>query len=310
MESREWPPLPLADWEPTCATVHRWAQVAGKVQLALAPHMNHWWNVAQRVTSRGLTTGMLCGKQDLTMTFDFKDHRFVAETDDARESFALEPMTVAEFHERALGMLERIGVRVHVWPVPVEVGDTTPFPRDRHHASYDPEAIERFHRALLTIDRIFNVHRGRFVGKSSPVHFFWGAFDLAVTRFSGRRNPSPPPGSVMREAYSHEVISHGFWPGGDFLDKGRVEEAVFYAYALPEPDSFRDAHVEPAAAIYHPAYGEFLLPYEAVRTATDPETTLLSFMETTYLAAARPAGWDVEGLSAEPTSPRALAAHG
>lgn len=306
MTHRDWPALVLSDWEPTYLTLHRWAQVVGKVQLALAPRLNHWWHVTQRVTPRGLTTGTLCGKQHLAMTFDFVEHRLLAETPcEKTQSFALEPMSVAAFYARVLAMLERLGVGVRIWPVPVEVSDTTPFPRDTQHASYDRAAVERFHRALLAIDRIFTVHRGRFLGKSSPVHFFWGAFDLAVTRFSGRRNPTPPSDSVQREAYSHEVISHGFWPGGDFLGKGRVEEAVFYAYAVPEPPGFRQARLEPDAARYHEAYAEFLLPYDAVRTAADPEATLLSFMENTYSAAARAAGWNVEELSS--SSPPALA---
>lgn len=297
MTSRDWPELVLRDWEPTYLTVHRWAQVIGKVQLALAPRSNHWWHVTQRVTSHGLATGMVCGERHLTMTLDFVNHRFCAEAiDRATESFALEPMAVADFYARVLAALERLDVRARVWPVPVEVKDTTPFTEDRHHASYDRAAVERFHRALLSVDRVFNIHRGRFVGKSSPVHFFWGAFDLAVTRFSGKRNPAPPPDAVGREAYSHEVISHGFWPGGDFLDRGRVEEAVFYAYAVPEPPGFRTAPIEPSAAKYDQTFGEFLLPYDAVRAAADPVRTLLTFMETTYVAAANAAGWNIAEL--------------
>jgi hypothetical protein len=300
----EWPELRLRDWEPTYLTLHRWTQIAGKVQLALAPHANHWWHVTQRVTSHGLATGTLCGERHLSMAFDFVDHRFTAETSaGGAVSFALEPMTVADFYDRVLATLRSLDVRVRVWPSPVEVKDTTPFPEDRHHASYDRHAVERLHRALLAVDRVFNVHRGRFLGKSSPVHFFWGAFDLAVTRFSGRRNPSPPTDAVNREAYSHEVISHGFWPGGDFLDKDRVEEPVFYAYAVPEPEGFRRASIVPGAAKYHEKYGEFLLPYDAVRTAADPEAALLSFMETTYLAAAQAGGWNVAELAAVQSPP-------
>jgi hypothetical protein len=297
MGRNDWPLLRLADWEPTYLTIHRFTQVVGKVQLALAPPMNHWWHVTLRVTSRGLTTAILCGEQHLTMSFDFVDHRFVAETPDhGMQSFALEPMTVADFYQRVLAALGALGVRPHVWPVPVEVADTTPFPEDRQHAAYDKAAVEHIHHALLAIDRVFNLHRGRFLGKSSPVHFFWGAFDLAVTRFSGKRNPGAPADVINREAYSHEVISHGFWLGGDFPGKGRVEEPVFYAYAVPEPAGFRDARIEPAAARYDTVFGEYLLPYEAVRSAGDPEATLLSFMETTYLAGARGAGWDIEEL--------------
>ena len=299
MVRHDWPELALHDWEPTYLTLHRWVQIAGKVQLALAPRTNHWWHVTQRVTPRGLATGTLCGERYLSMTFDFVNHRFVAEAvDKDPEAIPLEPMTVADFYERVLAVLERLDVRAHVWPVPVEVKDTTPFPDDTRHASYDRAAVERLHRVLLSADRVFTIHRGRFVGKCSPVHFFWGAFDLAVTRFSGRRNASPPPDTVGREAYSHEVISHGFWPGGDFLDRGRVEEAVFYAYAVPEPEGFRSARIDPGAAKYHATFGEYLLPYEAVRTASDPEATLLSFMESTYTAAARAAGWNVSELGA------------
>ena len=210
----------------------------------------------------------------------------------------LEPMTVAEFYDRVFSMLRALGIDVRIWPVPVEVTDTTPFKEDVHHTAYDRDAVERFHRALLAIARVFNIHRGRFLGKCSPVHFFWGAFDLAVTRFSGRRNPNPPPDTINGSAYSHEVISHGFWPGGDFLDKGRVEEAVFYAYSVPEPKEFRVARVDPSLARYEDKYGEYLLSYDVVRTSSDPEKTLLSFMETTYLAGAKGQGWNVEELTA------------
>jgi hypothetical protein len=303
MDRRDWPSLALGDWEPTYLTLHRFTQVVGKVQLALTPPVNHWWHVTERVTARGLTTGTPCGERHLMMTFDFVEHRFTAETSErGAQSFALEPMSVADFYERVLAALGRLEIDVRLWPVPVEVKDTTPFPSDRNHAAYDAAAVERLHRALLSISRVFSIHRGRFLGKSSPVHFFWGAFDLAVTRFSGRRNPNPPSDAVNREAYSHEVISHGFWPGGDFLDKGRIEEAVFYAYAVPEPEGFRRARIEPPGAAYHERFGEFLLSYDAVRTANDPEATLLSFMETTYLAAARAAGWDIDELSASPSS--------
>lgn len=279
--------------------MHRWTQIVGKVALSSAPYVNHWWHVALHVTSAGLTVSFPCDRRFVTMTFDLCAHRMLVHTSDKRsESFALEPMTVAEFYDRLMAALGRLDVRVHVWPVPVEVSDTTPFTDDRHHAAYDRPRVERFHRALLSIDRVFEIHRGRFGGKCSPVHFFWGAFDLAVTRFSGRPNPDPPEGSVMREAYSHEVISHGFWPGGDWLDKKRVEEPIFYAYAVPEPEGFGRAKVEPQAAHYDATLGEVVLPYEAVRTAAEPERMLLDFMESTYLAAAQLAGWDIKALRA------------
>jgi hypothetical protein len=297
MDHHAWPRLDLAEWEPTYQTLHRWTQMVGKVGLAHASYMNHWWHVAMRVTSHGLGCSVPYGDRQLSMTFDFCSHRFVAHTSDKRsESFELRPMSVADFYERFLDTLGKLDVEVHIWPVPVEVRDTTPFTIDQHHASYDRVEVEKLHRALLSTQRVFEIHRGRFTGKSSPVHFFWGAFDLAVTRFSGRRNPFPPEGGVMSEAYSHEVISHGFWPGGDWLDKSRVPEAVFYAYALPEPDGFKSAKVSPTRAKYVAELGEFVLPYEAVRTADDPDRTLLTFMETTYLAAAERAGWDLSAL--------------
>lgn len=298
MEHREaWPELRLSEWEPTYLTLHRWTQIVGKVALAHAPDVNHWWQVAMRVTSHGLTCSVPCGARQLTMTFDFCTHRFVAHTSDKRsEALDLASMTVADFYARVMDMLAKLDARTAIWRVPVEVKDTTPFDEDRHHATYDRAHAEKIHRALLATSRVFEIHRGRFLGKSSPVHFFWGAFDLAISRFSGRPNPSPPEGTVMREAYSHEVISHGFWPGGDWLDKGRVPEAVFYAYAVPEPDGFRDAKAAPDGAKYDATLGEFVLPYESVRTARDPAATLLSFMESTYRAAAERAGWDVRAL--------------
>jgi hypothetical protein len=299
MEHEDWPSLALSAWEPTYLTLHRWTQIVGKVALANAPYVNHWWHVALHVTSEGLTVSVPCGRRFVTMTFDLCAHRMVVHTSDKRsESFALEPMTVAEFYHRLTTALARLDVSVHVWPVPVEVNDITPFTDDRHHAAYDRPRVEAFHRALLSIERVFEIHRGRFGGKCSPVHFFWGAFDLAVTRFSGRPNPNPPEGSVMREAYSHEVISHGFWPGGDWLDKARVEEPIFYAYAVPEPEALRRATFQPRAARYDEVLGEVVLPYEVVRTAAEPERMLLEFMESTYLAAAQLAGWDIAALRA------------
>lgn len=294
MDHSAWPPLVLADWEPTYLTLHRWTQMAGKLALSRAPYLHHWWHVALHVTSRGLTTSMPCGDgRHLTVTFDLCEHRFVAHTNvGGTRSFALEPMTVADFHARFVATLAELGIETHITTTPVEVKDTTPFTEDRHHASYDRRQVEAFHRILLEVRRVFEIHRGRFLGKTSPAHFFWGAFDLAVTRFSGRPNPHPPDPAIMRDAYSHEVISHGFWPGGDWLDKGRVEEAVFYAYAIPEPAGFRTAKVAPPAARYAEELGEYLLPYEAVRTARDPDAVLLEFMESTFAAGAERAGWD------------------
>jgi len=295
---RDWPELSLAEWEPTYLTLHRWTQIAGKIRLALSPWMNHWWQVPLYVTSEGLTTtSMPCRDRHLTLTFDFCAHRLVATaSDNRRDGFALEPMSVADFHQKVMALLARLDVEVTIWPVPVEVVDTTPFPDDHNHASYDREQVERLHRLLLSAARVFARHRGRFLGKSSPVHFFWGAFDLAVTRFSGRPNPTPPEDAMMGEAYSHEVISHGFWPGGDWPVGGRMEEAVFYAYAVPAPAGLSDAAIAPPAASWSSGFGEFVLPYRAVREAGDPDALLLEFMESTYLAAATRAGWDVESL--------------
>jgi hypothetical protein len=298
MDQSDWPALPLAEWEPTYLTLHRWTQIIGKVRLALDSPLNHWWHVTLYVTDRGLTTGsMPAGHRHLSLTLDFCSHKLEAHTSDKQSaSFGLEPMSVAEFYAKLCALLDRIDVHVPIWPVPVEVADTTPFPSDRGHAAYDRAWVEKLHRVLLAVDETFSRYRGRFLGKTSPVHFFWGAFDLAVTRFSGRRNPAPPAGHVMTEAYSHEVISHGFWPGGDWPMGGRVNDAVFYAYAIPEPEGFREARVRPAEAKYEQAFGEFMLPYDAVRRAPEPDKVLLDFMESTYLAAAERAHWDIEAF--------------
>jgi hypothetical protein len=298
MATTSWPEISLSQWEPTYLTLHRWTQMVGKVRMRHAPWVNHWWHTPLYVTSQGLTTSsMPCNGRQVTITFDFCAHRLVAHANDkAPVSLALEPMTVAEFYDRLQSLLARLEVDGRMWPVPVEVADKTPFVEDRHHASYDREQVTRFHQLLLAIEPVFSTFRGRFLGKSSPVHFFWGGFDLAVTRFSGKPNPTPPQDTVMKEAYSHEVISHGFWPGGDWPLGGRVEEAMFYAYALPEPPGFRQAQVAPPQAAYADTFGEFLLPYDAVRRSPDPRATLLDFLETTYLAAARPGGWPIEAL--------------
>jgi hypothetical protein len=294
----DWPALSLREWEPTYLTLHRFTQIVGKIRLARASRQNHWWQVALYVSSRGLTTSsMPCDDCNLTLTFDFCEHRLVAHTSDRRvASFPLEPMPVAEFYARTMALLDRLGMPTSIRPRPVEVVDRTPFPEDHQHAAYDRVSVEKLHRILLSVQNVFAAHRGRFLGKASPVHFFWGAFDLAVTRFSGRRNPNPPAGSMMGEAYSHEVVSHGFWPGGDWPIGGRVDDAVFYAYAVPEPAGFREAVIQPTSARYATAFGEFLLPYDAVRAAPDPARMLLEFMDSTYLAAAERAGWDLSAL--------------
>jgi hypothetical protein len=298
MDHPDWPALALDEWEDTYLTLHRWTQVVGKIRLATASWANHWWQTTLYVTPRGLTTSsMPCDGRLFTITFDFCSHELVAHTSDKREaSFPLEPMSVAEFHRRTMELVAGLGVDVRIWPVPVEVVDRTPFPKDTVHASYDRDQVERVHKILGSVDKVFNRHRGGFVGKCSPSHFFWGAFDLAITRFSGRRNPQPPGDPVNGEAYSHEVISHGFWPGGDWPVGGRVEEAIFYAYAVPAPAGFAEAKVRPADARYSTTLGEFVLPYDAVRRADDPAAMLLEFMESTYDAAARRAGWNVDEL--------------
>jgi hypothetical protein len=235
---------------------------------------------------------------DFSLTFDFCEHRLAAHASDGDrvDAVSLEPMSVAEFHARFQQMLVRLNVPVRTWPVPVECADTTPFHADQHHKSYDRAHVERFHTVLRRVAHAFARHRGRFVGKCSPVHLFWGGFDLAVTRFSGRENPNPPTDHVMGAAYSHEVISHGFWPGGGWPSGGRVEEAVFYAYAVPEPSGFARAAVAPSSATYSDTFKEFFLPYDAVRAASDPEAMLLDFMETTYRAGAELGKWEIDGL--------------
>ena len=294
-----WPALPLAAWRDTCETLHRWTQVAGKVRLALAPHVNHWWQVPLYVTSSGLTTSTIpCGTRLFHIDFDLLRHALhVGTSDGVARSFPLEPMAVADFYVRLMGALRALGIEVAIWTTPVEVEDRTPFEEDRHHGAYDAEYAGRFFRALAQSDRVLHDFRSGFAGKASPVHFFWGAFDLAATRFSGRPAPPHPGGipgvgdAVMREAYSHEVSSCGFWPGG-----GAVDFPAFYAYAYPEPEGFERYAVRPAAAYYHADLREFVLPYDDVRTADDPDEALQAFLRSTYEAAADLGGWDRAAL--------------
>lgn len=287
-----WPELPLEGWKDTYETLHRYAQIVGKVRLALAPMMNHWWQVALYVTSRGLTTSPMPfgAGETAQIDFDFVDHELSFQTSRGeRKVMALGPRPVAEFYRDVMATLRELGVEVSIWEVPVEIpDDLTPFHEDRHHASYDPDAVHRWWRALTLADDVLKQFRARFTGKCSPVHFFWGSFDLAVTRFSGR--PAPPrPGAdlVTQEAYCEEVCSAGFWPGTE-----RSKGAVFYAYAVPEPKGFSTAQARPAAAYYDPSFAEFLLPYEAVRQAPSPPAALLEFLESTYDAAASLGRWD------------------
>ena len=300
-----WPDLPpLQDWKDTFTTVHMWTQVVGKIRLALTPWINHSWGSALYVTTRGLTTSPIPDHgRSFTIDLDFVDHRLRITTSEGEErSFALCPMSVADFFRKTMNALRELDVHLHIFTRPVEVAEAIRFEEDRHHASYDADAVHRFFRALVQAERVFTEFRARFVGKVSPVHFFWGGFDLAVTRFSGRPAPKHPGGIpncadwVMQDAYSHEVSSAGFWPGAGL---GEGEAAAFYSYTYPQPAGFADHAVLPEAAFFHAGLGEFILPYEAVRTAADADRTLLSFLESTYEAAAVLAKWDRVALERE-----------
>jgi Family of unknown function (DUF5996) len=293
-----WPELPLAAWQDTYATLHMWTQIVGKVRLALSPLVNHWWQVTLYLTPRGLTTSPIpYGTRTFAIDFDFLDHVLRIATSDGRVSERpLRAEPVADFYAATMASLRSLDIEVPIWPTPVEVEAPIPFAQDYQHASYDPDAAQRFWRILVQTERVFTEFRSRFLGKVSPAHFFWGALDFAVTRFSGRLAPKhgPTPNiadHVVQEAYSHEVSSLGFWPGG-----GPLPEPVFYAYAYPEPAGFKDARIEPKEAYYHPDMGEFVLPYEAVRTAASPDAALLAFAQSTYVAAADLAGWDRAAL--------------
>jgi len=297
-DNPSWPPLVYADWQDSCATLHLWTQIVGKIRLALAPPVNHWWQVPLYLTSRGLTTSPMPYRgQTFQIDFDFIDHALrIAASDGGGDSLALVPCSVADFYAEIMGRLRALGLEVPIWTTPVEIADPIPFDQDRVHASYDPMQVNRFWRALAEVDQVFAAFRGRFLGKSSPVHFFWGSFDLAVTRFSGRRAPPPPsspmiPDAVNREAYSHEVSSCGFWPGN-----GGFGEAAFYCYAYPQPAGFGEAAIPPGAGGYSKELGEFILPYDAVRQAAAPADLLLDFLQSTYAAAADLAKWDRAAL--------------
>ena len=289
-----WPALPVAEWETTRDTLHLWTQVVGKVRLARTPLVNHWWNVTLCVTARGLTTSLMADgpSRGFQIDFDFQAHQLEITTTDGRQgAVTLEPRSVADFYAEVMGRLDELELSTPIWPMPVEIEGATPFPDDHDHASYNPDAVSRFWRSLVQSDRVLRDFRSRFVGKASPVHFFWGAFDLAVTRFSGRTAP-PHPGQapnlgphVMREAYSHEVSSCGYWPGGNL-------EGTYYSYAYPEPAGFSDWPAIPDGARYDDGLGEFVLPYETVRAAGDPDELLHAFLQGTYEAAAERAGWN------------------
>jgi len=297
-DADRWPALPLDQWRETYATLHMWTQVVGKIRLALTPLLNHWWNVTLYVNARGLTTSAIpYRKTPFELYFDFIGHQLVLETSDGlRKTLPLAPRTVADFYHEVMRMVESAGIEVKIWPMPVEVPDPIPFDQDRVHASYDPEAAQRFWRILLSIQSVFEEFRSGFVGKCSPIHFFWGSFDLAVTRFSGRRAPERPGADrLTREAYSHEVSSVGFWPGS-----GNITGAAFYSYTAPEPSGFRNAPVRPAAAHYDTQLGEFILMYDDVRSAASPGATLLDFCQSTYAAGATLGNWDRNALERQP----------
>ena len=294
-----WPDLPLSAWSETCETLHRWTQIAGKVRLALTPLVNHWWNVTFSVGAHGLVApaNPYAGRS-FDIVFDFVDHRLRIEASDGRaESFALAPMSVADFYAVFMQRLRRLDIDVRIWTMPSEIEDAVPFDQDRAHAQYDPDYAARFAQALVQAARVMQAFRARFIGKASPVHFFWGSFDLAVTRFSGRTAP-PPQGETphvakwaMAEAYSHEVSSCGFWPGN-----GGYGRAAFYVYAYPEPAGYGDTRLRTTEAFYDKTLGQFILPYDAVRTARDPDALLLGFLQETYAAAADLANWDRRAL--------------
>jgi len=288
-----WPALPLSSWNDTRATLHMWTQIVGKVRLALTPLVNHWWNVPLYVTSRGLTTSQMpYAGRAFELRFDFLDHQLVLQSSDGtRKTLPLAPCSVADFYRQFMDMLRSARIDVKIWKMPAEIPDPIPFDRDQVHASYDPASAQKFWRILLSVQHVLEEFRARFIGKSSPVHFFWGSFDLAVTRFSGRTAPERPGAdSITREAYSHEVSSVGFWPGTGNQD------AAFYSYAAPEPPAFKNAQAQPAAARYDQQLSEFILPYEAVRTAPSPSANLLAFCQSTYEAAANLAHWDRKSL--------------
>jgi hypothetical protein len=298
-----WPEFPQERWGETGTTLQLWTQVVGKIRLALTPKLNQTWNVTLYPTARGLTTlPMWHGTRVLQIDFDFVSHELIVATSDgAREEFNLRPMTVAEFYGKVMGALDGLGAPVKIWTQPMEMEGAIPFEQDQTHKAYDAEMVQRFWRILLQTQRVFAVFRARFTGKVSPIHLFWGALDLACTRFSGRTAPehaSMPglPDHVTRDAYSHEVSSAGFWPGTK--DAG----AFFYSYAYPEPKGYREYKVQPKDGRFDAAFGEFILPYDAMRKAEDPDGALLDFLQSTYEAAANTGGWDRKALERQPAA--------
>jgi len=298
MDATIWPELAFSSWSDTATTLQLWSQIVGKVRLTLTPWVNHGWQVPLYVTARGLGTSSIpIGDEILEIEFDFINHRLVVHTSYGKAgALPLKPQTVADFYRAAMDLLKSMDVIVTINEMPNEVSNPISFSRDQTHAAYDPTAAHRFWRALVQVDRIFKLFRSGFLGKASPVHFFWGSFDLATTRFSGRPAPIHPggvpglPDAVTREAYSHEVSSAGFWPGNEGFP-----QAAFYSYAYPEPTGFRE-HAVTAGAYFDPSLGEFILPYDAVRMAADPDALLLDFLSTTYAAAADAGAWDRSAL--------------
>jgi len=289
-----WPALPLAEWADTCATLHMWMQIVGKIELAQTPLVNHWWNTTLYVTSRGLTTfPMPYQERTFQMDFDFIDHTLSIKcSDGSGRTIALRSRSVAEFYSEVMSALGELGITIKIWTLPSEVPDPIPFEQDRTHASYDPDYANRFWRILVQVDRLFKEFRARFIGKVSPVHFFWGGLDMAVTRFSGRKAPEREGAdSITREGYSHEVISHGFWPGG-----GAIKDAAFYAYSAPEPAGFSEASIKPAEAFYSQDTKGFVLFYDEVRNAASPDEMVMEFLQSTYDAGATLAKWDRSAL--------------
>jgi hypothetical protein len=297
--SNPWPALPFAEWKDTAVTLHMWTQIVGKIRLTLSPWMNHSWHVTFYVTSRGLTTSPIPhGTSTFEIRFDFIDHELrILKSDGAARVLKLRPQSVAKFYREVMSALAEMELSVTIHKLPNEIENPIPFDEDEEHRAYDREYANRFWRVLVQSDRVFKEFRSRFCGKCSPVHFFWGSFDLAVTRFSGRPAPPHPggiphlPDAITREAYSQEVSSLGFWPGN-----AAAPTPIFYSYSYPEPSGFTEAKVQPAAAFYEPAFREFMLPYDVVRTAEKPDEVLLDFAQSTYDAASIPGKWDRDAL--------------
>ena len=290
----ELPGLPFESWKDTLGTLHMWTQIVGKVRLKLCPLVNHWWNVPFYVTARGMTTSaMPYQERDIEVRFDFIEHKLTIESSEGRDvTMALAAQSVAEFYKKFMAALGELGVSVHIWTTPCEVPNPMAFEQDNVHTAYDPQAVHKFWRIVVWVDQVLKEFRAGFQGKASPVHFFWGSFDLAATRFSGRVAPERPGAdSITREAYSHEVSSAGFWPGG-----GDIKGPAFYSYAAPEPADFAVQRVRPQAAFYHPQMKEFLLMYDDVRAAASPKAGLMEFLQSTYDAAADCGKWDRKAL--------------